>query len=138
MITPKIALFLTKYSLVVIFIWFGFLKVFNVSSVESMVLHAFPMIFAKFHFMFQLLGIFEIATGVLVLVKRFTKIGYIVMFVHLTVCTAAVLVTQGFRPYFPNLTFEGEFVIKNFVLISAILVLLSSHKESVKKDSPQT
>src|SRR5207249_10435354 len=47
--------------------------------------------------------------------KRFTKITSALMICYLFGITILVLISKGFSPWFPLLTLEGEFVVKNLV-----------------------
>lgn len=51
------------------------------------------------------------------------------MICYLIGATILVMLTKGFSPWFPLLTFEGEFAVKNLCLIASGLVLLSSHSQ---------
>lgn len=112
-----------RWALGITFLWFGILKLFNVSPVMQIIQNAMPDILSRSQLFFFVLAIIEIVIGVAFLINRYTKIAVVVMILHLIVATVSVLVTQGFDPRFPVLSIAGEFVIKNLVLISAGLIL---------------
>lgn len=120
----QIAISFLRLSLGIIFLWFGLLKIFDVSPVMNIIILALPPILGQSPIFLLLLALVEIVIGALFLINRFIKITAIVTAVHLTIASIAVLITQGFDPYFPLLTLEGEFVAKNLILIAAAMFLV--------------
>lgn len=95
------------------------------SPVAAIILSAVPQFLAAQPFFFFGLALFEIFIGIGLFFRRTAPYAAILMILHLLVATGSVLVTQGFSPSFPFLTLEGEFVIKNLVLIAAGIVILA-------------
>ncbi len=117
---------LLRVSLGVVFIWFGALKVTNETPVADLVAGTMPWIDSTWFV--PLLGAIEVAVGVaLIAGYRLTAVSFILV-AHLA-GTFLVLVLQpqvAFQHGNPLLlTTEGEFVVKNVVLISAGIVLAS-------------
>ncbi len=123
------ALTLLRWSLGITFLWFGVLKLFNVSPVLPMIREALPAFLASSNLFMFSLAILEIVIGVLFLIKKFVKLTAIIMILHLAVATGSVLITHGFNPWFPVLSLAGEFVVKNLVLMAAGFVLLVEQSE---------
>lgn len=119
---------LLRLSLSLTFIWFGALKLFGVSPVSELIKSAMPAGVGSNELFFLVLSIMEIVIGVGLLIKPLVKLFSVILIGHLIVATLSVLVTQGFSPAFPILTFPGEFVAKNLVLITAALVLIAKRK----------
>jgi uncharacterized membrane protein YkgB len=123
----RVAVPLLRVSLGVVFIWFGALKVFDVSPVSDLVAKTVywvdPDVFVP------ALGVFEMAVGTLLLLGRalrFTLLLFVAQMVG-TFITFLVLPEVTFQHGNPLLlTVEGEFVVKNLVLISAALVVGAS------------
>ena len=112
-----------RVSLALVMIWFGALKVANISPVSQLVADTIP--FFDGSWFVPLLGGFEVVLGIALLAGRnLLVLGGLV--VHL-LGTFAVLVNQpdlAFQQGNPLLlTVEGEFVVKNLVLLSAGLAL---------------
>ena len=65
-------------------------------------------------------------------IERFANPAAALMILHLfcTLSVAIIAPTVFFAPVFPVLTLDGEFLAKNFVLISAGLVLISNREPS--------
>ena len=118
-----------RASLAIVFLWFGLLKFFNVSPVLSIIAEAYPFIAEK-PTLYLILAIAEIVIAIGILIPRYAIIFYWMVVGHLSVATLGVLFSsQAFQPVFPFLSLTGEFVVKNFVLISAALVLISHDGE---------
>jgi len=117
---------LLRVSLGVVFIWFGALKVTNATPVGDLVAGTMPWLDPTWFV--PLLGGIEVVVGVaLIAGRRLTAVSCILV-AHLA-GTFLVLLLQpqvAFQHGNPLLlTTEGEFVVKNLVLISAGIVLAS-------------
>lgn len=120
----RIGLPLLRVSLGLVFVWFGALKIANVTPVGDLVAGTLP--FVDPTWFVPVLGGVEVALGLGLLLGRAITVVSAVLVGHL--CgTFLVLVMQpelafqGGNPLL--LTTIGEFVVKNVVLISAALVL---------------
>lgn len=121
---------LLRFSLALIFLWFGFLKIFNVSPVFDIIASAYPFI-TNHIILYQFLAVLEIAIGIGMLVPKLTRISSWVMIGHLAVATLGVLLSsQAFLGAFPLLSVVGEFVVKNIVLIAGAWVVLVDSKRT--------
>ena len=118
-----------RLSLAVVFLWFGFLKLFNVSPVFDIIASVYPFI-TSHQSLYLLLALFEIVVGVGMLVPRMVVVSSWVMIGHLALATFGVLLTpQAFTGSFPFLSVVGEFVVKNFVLMAGAFVVLVAQNE---------
>ncbi|MBU1227514.1 MAG: DUF417 family protein [Actinobacteria bacterium] len=113
-----------RVAVAIVFIWFGALKVFNVTPVTELV--ANTVYWVDPDWFVPLLGLFEIAVGVGLLVRRALR-AVLGLFALQMVGTFLVLVVQpevAFQSGNPLLlTVEGEFVVKNLVLLAAGMVV---------------
>ena len=113
-----------RVSVAVVFIWFGALKVFDVTPVSDLV--ADTVYWVNPDWFVPLLGVFEIVVGASLLTRRALRV-MLGLFALQMVGTFLVLVVQpdvAFQDGNPLLlTVEGEFVIKNLVLLSAGMVV---------------
>lgn len=115
---------LIRISLAVVFIWFGLLKVIGKSPVVDLVAQTVywvpPEVFVPF------LGAWEMVVGIGLLFRIALRLTLFLFWLQLA-GTFLVLVLrpeiafQGGNPFL--LTTEGEFVIKNLVLIAGGLVV---------------
>lgn len=121
---------LLRVSLGVVFLWFGALKVVNETPVAALVAGAVPWLDPSWFV--PALGAVEVLLGVALVAGRWLTAVGVVLAGHLS-GTFLVLVMQpevAFQHGNPLLlTTEGEFVVKNLVLISAALVLASRLRE---------
>lgn len=114
---------LLRASLALVMIWFGTLKVAGTSPVADLVADTVPLLDGSWFV--PLLGGFEVVLGIALLAGS-NLLVLTGLVVHL-LGTFAVLATQpelAFQQGNPLLlTTEGEFVVKNLVLLSAGLAL---------------
>ena len=120
----KVAPTLLRVSLGLVFVWFGALKLTGTTPVADLVARTVP--WPGPEVTVPALGAVEVLLGLALALRYRTAAVCAVMVAHL--CgTFLVLVTQpdvAFQAGNPLLlTTEGEFVVKNLVLISAGLVL---------------
>jgi putative oxidoreductase len=119
-----------RVSLGVVFVWFGALKVADVTPVADLVAGAVPWVDPSWFV--PLLGGVEVLLGVALVIGRWLTAVSAVLTGHLS-GTFLVLLMQpqvAFQHGNPLLlTTEGEFVVKNLVLIAAALVLASRLRE---------
>lgn len=117
-----------RYSLAVIFIWFGVLKPIGISPAEPLVLLTvdwMPLFSAKTWL--AIIGWWEVAIGVLFLFRptlRFA-IGLLALQMIGTFMPLVMLPDVTFQdgrvPY--GLTMEGQYIVKNLLIISAAMVI---------------
>lgn len=116
-----------RVSLALVFLWFGALKVTGESPVLGLVSATVPWLEPALAM--HLLGAVEVLLGVGLLLGRFQRLLLLVLATHLsgtflTFFMAPQLMFQHGGPML--LTADGEFVVKNLVLISAALLLAAS------------
>jgi putative oxidoreductase len=122
---------LLRDSMALIYIWFGALKLAGVSPVFALIGATLPGLDSNTTV--PLLGLVEIALGVGLLLKRAQRIILVGVLGHLcgtflTFVTAPGWVFHGYDPI--RLTQDGEFVLKNLVLMSSAIVLLGMTRDS--------
>jgi uncharacterized membrane protein YkgB len=107
-----------------VFLWFGALKVFGSSPVASLIQETYT--FMPISIFMLILGVWEMIIGVGIILKRALRFVLILLGIHLIGTFTAI----GFNPgiFFVQgipfcLTVDGEFVIKNVVLMTAALVI---------------
>ena len=116
---------LLRLSLAVTFIWFGMLKVVGVSPVRDLVAHTVYWVSPEFFVPF--LGVWEVVVGLGLLFAVAIRLTLLLFWLQLAgtflvlILRPDIAFQQGANPLL--LTTEGEFVIKNLVLISAGLVV---------------
>ena len=123
-----------RLALAAVFVWFGALKVAGVSPVHDLIASTLP--FLDPDLAVPALGGVEVAIGLALALGRFPRITLLVMIGHLagtflTFVTAAHLMWAG--PL--QLSGDGEFVVKNLVLITAALLLVASYSPRAQRES---
>ena len=107
-----------------VFLWFGALKIFGNSPVTSLIRETYT--FLPVGIFIFILGVWEVFIGIGIILKRVLRCVLVLLCLHLVGTFTAVwfkpslFFAQGF-PF--GLTIDGEFVIKNLVLIAAALVI---------------
>jgi putative oxidoreductase len=123
----RIALPLLRLSLGVVFVWFGILKITGQTPVSELV--ADTVFWVDPRWFVPLLGVFEVLVGLGLFLGKGLRI-VLALFVLQMMGTFLVLVVQpevAFQGRNPLLlTTEGEFVVKNLVLLSAGLLIGSN------------
>jgi putative oxidoreductase len=114
-----------RLSLALVFVWFGALKLTGDSPVEGLIGATLP--FLSTDVTLPVLGVVEVVLGLAVAVGRAPRVVLLVLAgqlagTFLSFLTAPEWMMDGGNPLL--LTADGEFVIKNLVLISAALVLV--------------
>jgi uncharacterized membrane protein YphA (DoxX/SURF4 family) len=108
----------------VVFLWFGALKLFGISPVASLVQQTCG--FVPFQPFFLLLALWEIGIGCGLILKRALRFTLALMVLHLAGTFFALLQVPSLFFSHNNplyLTMQGEFVIKNLILVTAALVV---------------
>jgi uncharacterized membrane protein YkgB len=123
-------------SLFVVYFWFGFLKVIDVSPASPLAESLTEATIGMEHFRtaFLALAVIECVIGVLFLFPRATKWAVGLLIAHMiVVCSPLVLIPGQAWDSFLVPTLEGQYIIKNLVLVAASLTIAaqlqpSSHK----------
>lgn len=117
---------LLRMALAVIFIWFGALKLFRMSPAEQLVRDTVywfdPDVFVP------VLGLWEVAIGIGLLFRPFIRVSLLLLFLQMpgTILPLFLLPQVCFTKIPFGLTMEGQYIIKNMVLISAAIVVGST------------
>lgn len=122
---------LLRLSLGIVYLWFGALKIVGMSPVLELVRAAHPSL--AMVPLYVALAAFEVSLGVLLLIGVWSRTTAAAAMLHLF-GTFAVVVSSPrlvFQPWFPFLTMEGEFVVKNLVLLAAAAALWSLSRRSI-------
>lgn len=124
-----------RIGLFVVFFWFGILKVIGLSPASGVVQRLFEntIPFMNFTTFLVLFGLFECLIGILFLVKGAERIVIPLLFIHM-------ITTFGPLVYLPSETWqkfmvptlEGQYIIKNVVLIAAAIGI-AAHLHPMKK-----
>ena len=112
-----------RISLGIVFIWFGLLKVYGLSPANQMIARTVywfpPEVFIP------ILGWWEVAIGIGLLIKPFIRVALLLLFLQMpgTMLPLILLPDVCFTQFPFGLTIEGQYIIKNLVLLSAAIVV---------------
>jgi putative oxidoreductase len=137
MLTHERVLVVLRWSLGLVFLWFGILKLFNTSASLDLFKASLPPVFGESQLYYFSIALLEIIIGGALIAHKVVKFVVIVMILHLIGETIFVFATQAFDPRFPVLSLAGELVLKNFVLIAAGLLLLVEREKREEKEKPK-
>jgi uncharacterized membrane protein YkgB len=119
----------------VVFVWFGALKVLGVSPAADLVASTVyvvpPSIFVP------ILGVWEVLIGICLLYPPLTRVGLLLLAFQLPgTFLPMVLLPDVVYATFPHaLTVEGQYIVKNLVIIAGALVLGSTVRSDRKSDA---
>jgi uncharacterized membrane protein YkgB len=126
-----------RISLAVVFIWFGALKILDVSPVLELV--ASTVYWVDPDWFVPALGVVEVLVGVGLLFRVGMRLVLAVLFAQLvgTFLVFVLLPDIAFQDGNPlALTTEGEFVMKNLVLLAAAMTLGALIEEDKEEMAP--
>lgn len=127
---------LLRISLGIVFIWFGALKVFGLTPVTDLV--AATVYWVDADWFVPALGVVEMIVGIGLIARRALRLVLLLFLAQMagTFLVLMVLPEVAFEGgNVLRLTVEGEFVIKNLVLLTAGLVVgatVGSEKETIQ------
>jgi uncharacterized membrane protein YkgB len=130
----RYGLLLLRLSLAVVFIWFGALKIVGMSPatvlVERTVSWFDPSWFVPF------LGVWEVVIGLCFLYRPLVRLGIILLIPQMmgTFLPLVLLPGMTFQGSVLCPTMEGQYIIKNLVLLSAAMVIGSTVRDKKGKN----
>jgi len=130
----RVSIPVARFSLFVVFFWFGLLKVIGLSPAEGVVQRLFEtsIHFVSFNSFYLGFGLFECLIGILFLIKGAERIVIPLLFVHMiTTFGPLVLLPAETWQRFLVPTLEGQYIIKNLVII-ATGIGIAAHLHPVK------
>ncbi len=119
--------YLVRIPLFIIFFWFGFLKIIDLSPAQQFVQDTvYWMPFLSAADWTVVIGIWEVFIAVFFLFKRTTFIAMILLMIQMTGTFLPLVILpevtfQNSNPLLPTL--EGQYIIKNIIIITAALII---------------
>jgi uncharacterized membrane protein YkgB len=118
-----------RFALGIVFFWFGILKLFPGASpaedlaartIEALTLGAVPSSVAL-----PVLAVWEMAIGVGLFIGRWMRLTLLLLFVQMlgTITPLVLFPAETFTVFPLAPTLEGQYIIKNVVLVAAAIVL---------------
>ena len=119
--------YLVRIPLFIIFFWFGFLKIIDLSPAQQFVQDTvYWMPFLSAADWTVVIGIWEVFFAVFFLFIRTTFIAMILLMIQMTGTFLPLVILpevtfQNSNPLLPTL--EGQYIIKNIIIITAALII---------------
>ena len=125
-----------RYSVGIIFVWFGFLKPLGISPAQDLVANTVYWFEDKMSFV-KFLGWWEVVIGLTMIYKPLIKVSIFLLFIQMpgTFLPLILLPEVCFTKFPFGLTLEGQYIVKNLIIISSALVIggtLNNYKISRK------
>ncbi len=116
-----------RYSLGVIYIWFGILKPFGLSPAQELVENTVYW-FDNPKTFIPILGWWEVVIGLTMCIKSLIRVSIFLLFIQMpgTFLPLILLPEVCFSNFPFGLTLEGQYIVKNLIIISAALVVGST------------
>ena len=120
-----------RYSIGIIFIWFGILKPFGISPAQDLVANTVYWFDNKLAFV-KFLGWWEVAIGLTMCYKPMIRLSIFLLFVQMpgTFLPLILLPDICFTDFPFGLTLEGQYIVKNLIIISSGLVIGGTVRKS--------
>lgn len=125
----RLGLPLLRVGIAVVFVWFGALKIFGISPAGELVANTVywvpPELFVP------VLGVWEVVIGLCLLYRPLIRLGILLLFLQMpgTFLPLVILPDVTFVTFPHALTVEGQYIIKNLVIIGAALVVGGTVRE---------
>ncbi|MFO8099960.1 MAG: hypothetical protein R6T83_10130 [Salinibacter sp.] len=131
-------LFVLRIGLGIVFIWFGLLKPLGMSPAEELVRRVVYVVPPDLFL--PILGWWEVAIGIGLLYRPFNRTAIFLLFLQMpgTLLPLVLLPEVCFTQAPWGLTLEGQYIIKNAVLIGAALVVGGTVREPDSAREPSS
>ena len=123
--------YLVRIPIFIIFFWFGFLKIIDLSPAQQLVKDTvYWMPFLSAESWTHVIGVWEVLIAICFLFKRTTLIAMILLFLQMSGTFLPLIILpeitfQNSNPFLPTL--EGQYIIKNIIIITAALMIGRSY-----------
>ncbi|GIW66315.1 MAG: hypothetical protein KatS3mg095_0213 [Candidatus Parcubacteria bacterium] len=117
---------LSRISLFIVFFYFGFLKVLGYSPATPLVEALFQktLNFFPFSYFIAFFGLFEILIGLTFIIPSLERVAIFLLMIHMiTTFMPLILLPQITWQKFLVPTLEGQYIIKNLVIIALAFVI---------------
>ena len=119
--------YLIRIPIFIIFFWFGFLKIVDLSPAQELVQDTvYWMPFLSAEMWTYVIGFWEVLIGVFFLFKKTTLIAMLLLLIQISGTFLPLVILpeitfQNSNPFLPTL--EGQYIIKNIIIITAALII---------------
>jgi uncharacterized membrane protein YkgB len=128
-----------RISFGIIFIWFGILKPIGISSAETLIIATVPWLpIFEGEVWVNIIGWWEVLIGIAFLFRKTIRIAIALLALQMVgtflplILLPEITFQSGYYPFAP--TIEGQYIIKNLMIISAALVVGGTLHRQTKDD----
>jgi|TARA_Y100000992_G_C21202959_1_gene461446 uncharacterized membrane protein YkgB len=129
---------LIRISLFIIFFWFGLLKPLGLSAAEQLVLDTvYWMPLFSAHTWLSIIGWWEVIIGLCFLFEKTTKIALLLLLLQMTGTFMPLVILPDITFQNSNFftpTLEGQYILKNILIIAAALIISNKSLETKKQN----
>ena len=129
---------LIRISLFIIFFWFGLLKPLGLSAAEQLVLDTvYWMPIFSAHTWLSIIGWWEVIIGLCFLFEKTTKIALLLLLLQMTGTFMPLVILPDITFQNSNFftpTLEGQYILKNILIIAAALIISNKSLETKKQN----
>lgn len=129
----RINLPFARFAIFLVYFWFGALKVMGLSPASPLVHTLFDRTFlaiVSFPTFMILFGLFEMLIGILFIIPGLERPAIALLFIHMITTIMPLFLLAGMvwiKPFVPTL--EGQYIIKNVLIIALAIVVASNFKD---------
>jgi uncharacterized membrane protein YkgB len=125
---------LLRWAVGAVFVWFGALKTLGVSPAGDLV--ARTVYFLPPEVFVPVLGVWEVAIGLCLVYRPLIRLGILLLALQMpgTFLPVVLLPEVVFTTVPYGLTIEGQYIVKNLVIIAAALVVGGTVRASQRAD----
>ena len=129
---------LLRYSLAMVFIWFGLLKPLGISPAQELVENTVYWFDDKATFV-NFLGWWEVVIGFTMCFRPLIRISIFLLFLQMpgTFLPLVLLPEVCFTDFPYGLTLEGQYIVKNLIIISSALVIGGTVRKNISDSTKQ-
>ena len=129
---------LVKISMFIIFFWFGALKPLGISAAEQLVLDTvYWMPLFSAHTWLSIIGWWEVVIGLCFLFEKTTKVALLLLLLQMTGTFMPLVILPDITFQNSNFftpTLEGQYILKNILIIAAALIISNKSLETKKQN----
>lgn len=119
----RVGIRVLRVSLAIVFVWFGALKLFDMSPADDLV--RATVYWMPFEVFFPILGAWEVLIGAFLLYRPTIRLAILLLLLQMpgTALPLVLLPEVTFTSFPFGLTLEGQYIIKNLTLVAAAMVV---------------
>lgn len=130
--TRFLALPFARFALFIIYFWFGILKIFTVSAADPLIKELLNKVSPQVSLtsFIVVLGSIEIIIAFLLIIPNLERLAIFILTLHLIATAMPLFILRNvtWQHGFLTPTLEGQYIIKNILIISVAIVILSHQK----------